>query len=148
MSLTKVIKTWRFWALYFIYMTVTGTGLMIIYNINAITESFSIYPSSFFVALISLANGLGRVLTGLSSDSLMKHLSLLYVSLLLTGFLFGSIVAIIAVNIADIFGSKYIATNFGAIDSAPIFGSYIYATFLVSIFYQPNVFDDEGTSTC
>lgn len=28
----------------------------------------------------------------------------------------------IAVNVADIFGSRHVATNFGAVDSAPIFG--------------------------
>jgi hypothetical protein len=50
----------------------------------------------------------------------------LYLCLLLVGFLFGCSVSLLAVNVADIFGPRYIATNFGAVDSAPIFGSYIF----------------------
>ena len=42
-------------------------------------------------------------------------LTTLSVSLLLVGFLFGSTTALVAVNVADIFGEKYIATNYGFI---------------------------------
>jgi hypothetical protein len=39
---------------------------MVIYNVDAIAEALGIYPSAFFVTLISLANGLGRVSAGRS----------------------------------------------------------------------------------
>lgn len=41
--------------------------------------------------------------------------SALSVCLLLVGFLFGCSTALVAVNVADIFGEKYIATNYGFI---------------------------------
>lgn len=69
---------------------------------------------------------------------------LLYPSLLMAGFLFGGMVALIAVNVADIFGTKFVATNFGAMDSAPILGTYFFATFIVSLFYKDNYFTIES----
>jgi len=37
---------------------------MVIYNVDAIAEALGVSPSSYFVTLISLANGLGRVSSG------------------------------------------------------------------------------------
>ena len=37
---------------------------MVIYNVEAVAEALGVTPSSYFVTLISLANGLGRVLAG------------------------------------------------------------------------------------
>jgi hypothetical protein len=65
------VNTWRFWCLYVIYFTVSGTGLMVIYNVDAIAEALSVYPSSFFVTLISLANGAGRSVISLDSEPSM-----------------------------------------------------------------------------
>ena len=87
---------------------------MVIDNINAIAEAVGRHPSDFFVALVSLANGAGRVSAGFASDRLSAYLSklqllsvvatlmgfaqamfalgssyLLYPSLLLVGYLFG-----------------------------------------------------------
>jgi MFS family permease len=145
---------------------------MVIDNVNEIAEAVNKYPSSFFVALIALANGAGRVTAGLASDKItsFSHLellsaaaaamgvaqsafavgseTLLYPSLLAVGYLFGCTVSLMAVNIADIFGSKYVATNFGAVDSAPIFGSYLFVTAIVAIFYKTNYVDDEGNEIC
>jgi hypothetical protein len=122
---------------------------------------------------VSLANGAGRVSAGLASDRLALHFSklellalvallmgiaqsmfalgassLLYPSLLLVGFLFGCSVSLLAVNVADIFGTKFVATNFGAIDSAPIFGSYIFVTGIVALFYETNGVNSDGDLTC
>lgn len=172
--LNKAIFQWRYWSLYFIYFVMCGTGLMVIDNINAIAEAVGKYPSSFFVSIVALANGAGRVFTGVISDKLADYgvtklqifsiacftmattqfifsigsSFLMYPCLIVTGFLFGSSVSLMAVNVADIFGSRYVATNFGMIDSAPIFGSYFFVTFIVAEFYYTNTVDDGGGDSC
>lgn len=171
--LSESIRTWRFWSLYFMFMIVMGTGLMVIDNINAIAESIGEHPSTFFVTLVSLANGIGRFATGILSDKVSSFISkttllsiycllmclaqflfsfgsttLLYPCLLSVGFIFGSCVSLTAVTVADIFGGKYIATNFGLIDSAPIIGSYVFVSGVVAIFYSENTVDDQGELSC
>ena len=161
------IFTWRFWAMYMIFLTMTGVGLMVIYNVNAIASSVGKHPSTFFVSLLSLANGLGRVLAGFLCDKTRQYLSklellsivilcmaiaqalhsigspnLLYPCLLSVGFLFGCTVSLMAVNIADIFGGVHIATIFGMIDSAAISGTVIFAAGLVYLFYKEDSNDD------
>ena len=171
--LSESIKSWRFWSVYFMFMIMMGTGLMVIDNINAIAESIGEYPSNFFVTLVSLANGIGRFATGILSDKVASIVSkttllwifcllmclaqflfsfgstiLLYPCLLSIGFIFGSCVSLTAVTMADIFGSRYIATNFGLIDSAPIIGSYIFVSAVVALFYNDNTVDDQGGLSC
>jgi len=45
----------------------------------------------------------------------MGSVASLSVCLLLVGYLFGCTTALVAVNVADIFGEKFIATNYGFI---------------------------------
>ena len=160
-SLGEVVFMWRFWAMYLIFLTMTGVGLMVIYNINAIASSVGKNPSTFFVTLVALANGMGRVLAGFISDRASQFVSklelfsivilcmaitqalhsigsptLLYPCLLSVGFLFGCTVSLMAINIADIFGGLHIATIFGLIDSAAISGTVIFAAGIVYLFYK------------
>ena len=72
----------------------------------------------------------------------------LYLSLLFVGYLFGCTVSLLAVIVADTFGPKYISTNFGAIDSAPILGSYVFVTGIVTLFYETNTVNDLGERSC
>lgn len=176
LPLMESLKTWRLWALFVHYLISSGVGLMVIYNVDSIAEAVDKEPTSFFVTLIALSNGLGRVFAGWMSDhsydfcGISKLLLLTFVvsamsivqfvlsfglttflfpGFLLVGFLFGCTVALTAINVADIFGEKYIATNFGFVDASPIFGSYLYATFLVSMFYNQNAtIASSGESTC
>lgn len=173
MSLPDCLVTYRFWILFGTYFIIGGTGLMVIDNINAIAEAVGTTPSAFFVTLVSLANGLGRILAGTGSDYFAHRISklklmaivallmtiaqglfalgnavLLYPCLLLTGFVFGCTVALMAINIAEIFGISHIATIFGAIETANILGSYVFVTGVVSLFYEENVVDDAGDWSC
>ena len=165
MPIAKSITTWQLWSLFFVYMIGSGTSLMVIYNISAITIATRQRPSSFFVSLIGLSNGLGRLVAGVVSDYIVQHkiltrlqfYSLILLSMAITqlglsagigfmlfpcflgvGFLFGSSTCLIAVNVTDIFGQQYVATNFGFVDSAPILGSYVFATLVVNAFYRDN----------
>ena len=170
-SLGEVVFMWRFWAMYLIFLTMTGVGLMVIYNINAIASSVGKNPSTFFVTLVALANGMGRVLAGFISDRASKFVSklelfsivilcmaitqalhsigsptLLYPCLLSVGFLFGCTVSLMAINIADIFGGLHIATIFGLIDSAAISGTVVFAAGIVYLFYKESDGDDDYAS--
>jgi MFS family permease len=157
----EAVSTWRFWSIYLIFLIMCGSGLMVIYNINAIASAAGKSPSTFFVSLISLANGLGRVLAGFISDIASGYLSkiellsivvlcmgvtqallsigsgtLLYPCLLSVGFLFGCSVVLTAISTASVYGGRHIATIFGAIDSAAIGGTVILATATIDIFYD------------
>jgi hypothetical protein len=171
--LSVSIRTWRFWVIYCTFLVLCGTALMVIDDINMIAAALGTSPSTFFVTCVSLANGLGRVSAGYTSDLLVHKFSrlqmmsfvaifmalaqglfaigssyLLYPCLLVVGYLFGCTVALIAVTVPDVFGGKYVATNFGAVDSAPIFGSYVFVTGVVAIFYYTNTVDDAGGDSC
>ena len=57
--------------------------------------------------------------------------------------------SLVAINVADIFGPRYVATNFGAVDSAPIFGSYLFVTGVVAMTFHTNTIDEvTGTASC
>lgn len=56
--------------------------------------------------------------------------------------------SLLAVIVADMFGPHTIAMNFGAIYSAAIFGSYLFATGIVAIFHHTNTTDDKGDKAC
>ena len=171
--LSVSVRTWRFWSLYFSFLTICGTGLMVIDNINVISEALGKQPNDYFVTLLSLANGAGRVTAGYTSDLISKYFSKLQflstiaalmgitnilfaigspeylnLSLLFVGYLFGCTVSLLAVIVADTFGPKYISTNFGAIDSAPILGSYVFVTGIVTLFYETNTVNDLGERSC
>ena len=171
--LSVSVRTWRFWSLYVSFLTICGTGLMVIDNINVISQALEKQPNDYFVTLLSLANGAGRVTAGYTSDLISKYFSklqflsfiailmgisnilfaigspeYLYLSLLFVGYLFGCTVSLLAVIVADTFGPKYISTNFGAVDSAPIFGSYIFVTGIVTLFYETNTVNELGEKSC
>ena len=156
------IWSWHMWVLCFTYFSCCGTSLMVIYNVNVIAAAVGEQPSIYFVSLLSLANGVGRLSAGLSSDYLLRrykfnrmyllvivavlmssvHLifsfciqSAVLTCFLLVGFLFGCTVSLVAVSVVDLFGYKYVATNFGFVDSFPILGSYFFATIVVDFFY-------------
>jgi MFS family permease len=146
---------------------------MVIDNLNLLAAALNTTPSAFFVTALSLANALGRVLAGALSDAYVHRVSrlqllalvalgssmlhatfalgseeLLYPCVLLAGLLFGASVSMVALNVVEVFGEKYVPTNFGAVDSAPIIGSYIFVTWVVSAFFQANTVDDQGGSSC
>mmetsp|Transcript_29175 Transcript_29175/g.49063 ORF Transcript_29175/g.49063 Transcript_29175/m.49063 type:complete len:184 (-) Transcript_29175:25-576(-) len=69
---------------------------------------------------------------------------LLYVCLLLVGFCFGAAFSNIAAIVADLWGTQYVASNYGFLDLSPIMGSYIFSTGLIAGFYPKDSGDDDG----
>ena len=162
LPLSESLCTWRMYTIMAIFCIVAGSGILVINNIQAVAGAVHKQPSVFFVTIISLANAGGRVLIGLIADASRDVLSrfqllamiallmgmtqfllsfgsslLLYPCLLMTGAMFGATFSNIAAITADVFGSKYVGSNYGFIDLAPTLGSYIFSAGLVALFY-PN----------
>ena len=176
LSLRKAVYTWQLWALCYIFFALSGAGLMVIYNVLAISTAVGLPASPYAVSLIALCNGLGRVSAGLVADlagtyipqlTRLHLLALVAVSMsiiqgilstgepatilpgiLAIGFLFGCTVSLVAVNVTDIFGPDHVATNFGFVDTSPILGSFVFASLVVNGFYSYNAVDDEGRMIC
>jgi hypothetical protein len=158
--LSETVTMWRCYALMAIFMCIAGSGLLVINNVQAIAQAVDDLPSPFFVTLLSLANASGRLFVGIIADTYSDYISrlqllslialvmcvtqfilsigvgaVLYPCLLMVGLMFGATFSNIAATTADLFGSKYVGSNYGFIDLAPAIGSYVFATGLVAVFY-------------
>ena len=165
--LSEVVCNWRSYAMMGFFMCVSGSGLLVINNIQAIAQAVREDPSPFFVTILSLANACGRVAIGVVADyssysrfqlqigvcGLMAIaqfiLSLgspiaLYPCLLVVGVMFGCTFSNVSALIADVFGSKHVGANYGFIDLAPIFGSYVFSVGLIAAFYPSGGGDDDN----
>jgi hypothetical protein len=174
--LKETVTMWRCYALMVAFMCITGSGLLVINNIQAIVQALHQEASPLFVTILSLANACGRLAVGVVGDyfhrsisrlqllaiiallmALSQYLlslgstSLLYPCLLLVGFMFGACFSNIAAVTADIFGSQFIGSNYGFIDLAPAAGAYVFSTALIALFYRatPDSSDSSSNSgTC
>lgn len=166
--LSQTMCMWRCYGLAVIFMCVAGAGILVINNVQAIAQAVQEEPSAFFVTLLSIANASGRILVGIFADAYLHQISrlqvisvicvlmaaaqfvlslgspkALYPSLLLVGIMFGAIFSSMAAVTADIFGAKYVGSNYGYIDLAPAVGSYIFSVGMVALFY-PSSHDKMG----
>jgi len=166
LKLLKAAQTLRFWVLFLMFFCGSGSGLIVINNVPQIAKSLHVSPSSFFVSLIGIFNCVGRVLIGWMSDRIKAHLTrpallcvvvfcmglncfvfssgfsvVLYPCLMSTGFLYGGIFALVVTTASDYFGPAHIAMNYGALDLAPAFASFFFATFIVNVFYIKGCFN-------
>jgi hypothetical protein len=169
--LKETVTMWRCYALMATFMCITGSGLLVINNIQAIAQALHQEASPLFVTVLSLANACGRLCVGLLADYFQASLSrlqllsfialamavaqyllslgsltLLYPCLLIVGFMFGAGFSNVAAVTSDIFGSKFIGSNYGFIDLAPALGSYLFSTALIALFYVPSPSSSSGTS--
>ena len=174
----EAVYTWQMWALCYILFSLSGAGLMVIYNVIAIGTAVGLTPSAYFISLTALSNGFGRVVAGLVADHIGKYIPLLPITplhllavvaanmaiiqgilslgiqatilpgLLIVSFYYGCTASLISVNITDIFGPNYVATNLGFIETSPILGSFIFASLVVNGFYSDNTIDNEGNLIC
>ena len=171
LHLRESLCTWRMYSIMVIFCIISGSGLLVINNIQAVAGAVNKAPSAFFVTVLSVANACGRVLIGLVADLCSSWLSrfqllaivgacmsltqltlsfgnplLLYPCLLLTGAMFGAAFSNIAALSADVFGSKYVGSNYGFIDLAPTLGSYIFSAGLIALFYEDTPIGNDGAT--
>jgi hypothetical protein len=161
--LEETVTMWRCYAVMFIFLCLAGSGLLVINNIQAVVQATSQEASPLFVSILSLSNASGRLIIGVFADYYAKSISrlqllavvsiamsfiqfmlsfgsvwFLYPCLLCVGALFGATFANVAAITSDLFGAKYFGSNYGFIDLGPAFGSYIFSTLLIALFYPKN----------
>jgi OFA family oxalate/formate antiporter-like MFS transporter len=73
-SPSEMLKTWQFYALWFMYACGAGAGLMVISIAKSVGDSAQAGVTA--VVALAIGNGAGRVLAGASSDKLGRKLTL------------------------------------------------------------------------
>ncbi|MCP4374670.1 MAG: OFA family MFS transporter, partial [bacterium] len=150
----EMMKTWQFWALWFMYACGAGAGLMIISVAKKLGASVNVGTS--FVVFLAIGNGGGRVLAGMLSDKLGRKLTLgtfllfqavlvvllsvaatqgsalnnvvaLTVLAALTGANYGSNLALFPAFTKDFYGLKNFGVNYGLVFTAWGVGGFMLA---------------------
>jgi len=68
---SEMLRTWQFYALWFLYACGAGAGLMIIAKLAKIAaDQAGVQLGFMLVAVLAVGNGLGRVLAGVLSDKI------------------------------------------------------------------------------
>eukprot|EP01034_Spumella_vulgaris_P022926 gene22927-29104_t len=175
-TVQQAARTWRYWALFMIFLVICGSGLLVIYNASDIALSAGGQASAFYVTIFALGNGMGKVVSGMVSDWCVKNKLMSTVELLAAvamsmtvvhsllalgwssltfgcffwvGLANGCAVSLVSVATTDFFGHRYIATTLAIIDNAPLVGSYFFSTTLIALFYRTNTVDPLTNSpTC
>ena len=138
----EMMKTWQFYALWFMYACGSGAGLMIIFAAKKLGASVDV--GVWFVVCLALGNGGGRILAGTLSDKLGRKVTLgafllcqavlvlilsvaatkgsalnnalaLTVLAALTGANYGSNLALFPAFAKDYYGLKNFGVNYGLI---------------------------------
>ena len=138
----EMMKTWQFWALWFMYACGAGAGLMIISVAKQLGAGVNVGTS--FVVFLAIGNGGGRILAGMLSDKLGRKLTLgafllfqavlvllltvaateggalnnalaLTVLAALTGANYGSNLALFPAFTKDFYGLKNFGVNYGLV---------------------------------
>lgn len=115
----EMLKTWQFYALWFMFACGAGAGLMVISKLASIAKiQASLELGFILVASLAVGNGGGRVLAGILSDKIGRKTTMLICFLLQAGMIVllalakeGSFLATIPVMIIL---SALIGANYGA----------------------------------
>ena len=169
-NLCQMVFTTEFWLIFTIFMITMGTCLTVINNIASIIDSFSSTEGTVVALLIfGILETLGRLSVSFSDlfrNFVLVRVAFLYFTIItificsivlafaniytlniaiylvayLYGFLYSSMIALVA----DLFGLTHFGSNLGLALFAPIIGSFLCSTGLVSLFYA----DDCSDSAC
>lgn len=158
-----LVMDMRFWMLFVPVMIVVGAGLLVMSNVSFIVESFggSLQQVPLMVALFSIMNTIGRLLTGALSDIFLTTYPRAYfagISALLTvitqgvflsipaswlvlpvamaGFSEGIMFGTFPVIIREEFGLRHFGKNFGLLSIANCIGYPLIFSPLASFVYQ------------
>jgi Ca2+/Na+ antiporter len=61
LTIQQAVHTWRYWALFMVFLVICGSGLLVIYNASDIALSAGGQASAFYVTVFALGNGMGKV---------------------------------------------------------------------------------------
>ncbi|KAM3502048.1 hypothetical protein MY11210_009186 [Beauveria gryllotalpidicola] len=177
-----------FWQLFTIMSILAGAGLMTINNIGNDTnvlwkhydstkgEEFLVHRQQMHVSILSIGSFVGRLLSGIGSDFLVKKLGAsrvwclvasgllfivaqfcgltistpIYLFLLssLSGIAYGLLFGAFPSIVAETFGLHGLSQNWGFIALAPVFSSNIFNLIYGSILDHHSVFDPSGERSC
>lgn len=166
---SEMLKTWQFYAIWFMYACGAGTGLMIISCCKKIVGDAGISEQMAVAAVMGLAigNGGGRILAGMLSDKLGRKMTMLLFFLLQAGAIVGlsvasaldapsaapliSLAALVGANYGsnlalfpsitkDFYGLKNFGVNYGCVFTAWGIGGFILAQFAARV-YDGKIFE-------
>ncbi len=152
----------RFWAVFMCFCADGGAGLMLFNNVTSIATSVGLEPRPAFVGLMGLGNAFSRSLSGVLADIIRRHglprsfillivlggaagnyfllsmgtTSYLYAGLFIGTLCFGPLPTTAVGLMADYFGTKHVAINYGMQDVGPALSSFALSTGVVSLFYE------------
>lgn len=159
-STKEMLKSFTFWRAFIFMMLITAVSNSVISFARDLALSVNATPTlaTTLVGVLSIFNGLGRILTGAVYDGLgrrktmilaniltivaagltlvavqMHSLPLCIAGLCLTGLSYGSCPTMTSSFTASFYGQKYFATNYSITNFNLIFASFI-ATFSNSLF--------------
>jgi len=174
MLVSSMLKTLDFWVLFVTCVLLVGAQIMFSNNLAQLTTSLNqdvSADSAVYVTLFSVFSAFGRVLVGFGSEvmketvyrpwwvcvsSIASCLSCLFVLLgkdflapasACMGFGVGSIFALTAVVVGELFGPSQIAVKYSCIFAACLFGSVLFGSLLAPLVYDAEA-HVQGTDVC
>ena len=165
----EMLRTWQFYVLWFMYACGAGAGLMIISKLTKIAQDQAGLSVGFwFVAVLAIGNGAGRIGSGTLSDKIgrkatlficfaVQAVSILLLSLASKGSLLASpvILALLSsliganygANLAlfpsvtkDYYGLKNFGVNYGLVFTAWGLGGFMLSLLAGKVYDQTHVF--------
>ena len=172
-----MLQNLSFYLLFFSFCIATGCGLMYINNLGSLILSRGGSKEMTVIAVIcySISGAAGRFLAGAVSDILGAYVSrafffaiaveamvlsllctilpfpsifFLYVGILAVGFVYGSLFSLCPSLVGDIFGVRYLGSNWGVVTSAPALGSLLFNTLAGAGYDYFAERDRSGELTC
>ena len=114
---SEMMRTWQFYAIWFMYACGAGAGLMVISCCKGIVKGAGVAEAMAVAAVMGLAigNGSGRVVAGMLSDKLGRNMTMLLFFMLQAATIFGlskastmdSAPAMLLIGIATLVGANY-----------------------------------------
>ncbi|MCJ1474448.1 hypothetical protein MMC13_003106 [Lambiella insularis] len=177
----------EFWQLFFMMGLLTGIGLMTINNIGNDAPLWSHYDDSvspgwiqkrqlMHVSILSVLSFVGRLLSGIGSDLIVKKLHMsrswcLFISSLIfsaaqlcgacienpnrlmfvsgtTGLAYGFLFGFFPSVIAETFGVHGLSQNWGCMTLAPVLSGYLFNLVYGTIYDQHSTISPEGHRDC
>ncbi|OAR02711.1 hypothetical protein LLEC1_05093, partial [Akanthomyces lecanii] len=184
----QLLSCLDFWQLFAIMTILAGAGLMTINNIgndaNVLWKhydsskgaEFLVHRQQMHVSILSIGSFVGRLLSGIGSDFLVKKLGAsrvwclvmsgliftvaqvcgltistpIYLFLLssLSGIAYGLLFGVFPSIVAETFGIHGLSQNWGFMTLAPVFSSNIFNLVYGSVLDHHSVFDPSGERSC
>ncbi|CCC08274.1 hypothetical protein SMACR_01822 [Sordaria macrospora] len=183
-----LLKSLDFWQLFCIMAILAGIGLMTINNIGhdvnalwryydkTVDDAFLVHRQQLHVSILSVGSFVGRLLSGVGSDFLVKVLKasrvwcLAVASLIffiaqlcalnilnphllgfvsgLSGLGYGFLFGVFPSIVAESFGIHGLSQNWGFMTLSPVVSGNIFNLFYGKVFDKHSIINDEGERTC